>query len=100
VIAGLQHCRDGVDGGHAAGKDAGGYSAFERGQVFFEAVARGIRDAGVFVSLVLADALLHVGGGGVDGDSDRSGEGVGLLAIVDGAGGETCWFLGWGLHGR
>ncbi len=89
VVSGLEHGGDGVDGGHAAAKDARAEAAFERGQVFFHAVARGVGDAGVFVSLVLADSLLHVSGGGIDGRSSGSGFGVRILADVNGAGGEA-----------
>ncbi len=92
VVAGLEHGADGVDGRHAAGEDARGDAAFERRQVFFQAGARGIGNAGVFVALVLAEFLLNVGGGRVDGDRDGAGFGVRLLADVNGASGEAGFF--------
>ena len=97
VVAGLVHGADGVDGRHAAGEDAGGNSAFERRQVFFQTGARGIGDASVFVSLVLAQFLLNVGGSWIDGNRDRAGFGIGFLAGVNGAGGETWLFV---FHGE
>ncbi len=48
-----------------------------------ERAARGVRDARVVVALVLADRLLHVGGGLVDRRDDRAGRRVGLLPDVN-----------------
>src|SRR5438309_2050735 len=48
VISGFQHANDGVDGCHAAGKYAGGDSAFEGREILLEARTRGIGDARVF----------------------------------------------------
>ena len=92
VIAGFVHGADGIDCRHPAGEDAGGDSAFEGRQIFFQAGASGIGDAGVFVAFVLAQFLLDVGGGRIDGNCYRAGFRVGLLSGVDGFGGET-WLL-------
>ena len=97
MVAGLVHGADGIDRRHAAGEDARGNTAFERRQVFFQAGARGIGNAGVFVALVLAQFLLHVSGGGVDGNRYRAGFGVGVLAGVNGFGGKTWLFV---FHGE
>ena len=77
VIAGLQHGDQRRNGRHAAGKHMRGAAAFERRQVLFERLARGIRDAGVFVSLVLTDLFLRVGGSEIDGHIDCAGGGSG-----------------------
>ena len=66
-------------------KNVSGAAALERGQVFFERRARRIRDAGVFVTLVLADLLLRVGRSEIDRHIDGAGGRVGLLTGVNGA---------------
>jgi len=73
VIACLQQARNRVDCGHAAGENGRGHAAFERREVLLEARAGGVGDARVLVAFVFADALLHVGGGGIDWDRDRAG---------------------------
>ncbi len=93
VIAGLVHGADGVDRRHAAGEDTRGDAAFEHRQIFFQASAGGIGNAGVFVSFVLAEFLLDVGGGRIDGSRNRAGFWVGILAGVNGLGGETWLFV-------
>jgi hypothetical protein len=59
--------------------------ALERGQVDFDGIARGVRDAGVFPPAVLLDALQFVSGGQVERNVDSSGPGIGALTVVDGA---------------
>ena len=93
---------DGIDRGHAAGEHAGRDTAFESSEILLQPRARGIRDAGIFVSLVLADSLLHVGRGGINGDRDGAGQRIGFLSGVNGAGGEAeslgcfpVWFHFW-----
>ncbi len=93
VIARLVHGANGVDGSHSAGKDAGGNSAFEGRQVFFQTSARRVGNAGVFVTFVLAQFLLNVSGSGVDGNGDGAGFRVRFLAGVDGAGGKAWLFV-------
>ncbi len=89
VIAGVEHGDEGGDGGHAAGENVAGGSAFERGEIGFESVAGGVGDAGIFPAAVFLDALELVSGGGIDGDGDGAGARVGFLSVVDGAGGEA-----------
>ena len=89
VIAGLQHADDRIDRRHAAGENARGDSAFERGKILLQPGARGIRDAGIFISLVLADSLLDIGRSWIDGNGHRSGQGIGFLAGMNGARGKT-----------
>ncbi len=89
VVAGLEHGANSVDGSHAAGEGAGGDSAFERCEVLLQPSAGGIGNAGVLVSFILAQFLLDVSGRRMDGDGDRAGFGVRLLAGMDGASGET-----------
>ena len=60
----------------------------ERGDVALERLAGGILAARVLVALVLAEPVLHVGGGEVDRRHDRAGERLGPLAGVDGPRGE------------
>ena len=93
VVSGFEHAGNGVDRGHAAGEDFGSNSAFERGEVGFEPVARGIRDAGILVTFVLADLLLDVSGGGVNGDIHGAGQRVRFLSGMNGAGGKPM-FIG------
>ncbi len=57
--------------------------ALERGDADLQRSPRRIRDPRVVVALVLSDRLLHVRGGLVDGDRDRAGGGIGILAYVD-----------------
>src|SRR5437667_7507858 len=89
VIATLVHSADCIDGGHSAGKNARSDSALERRQVLFQSIARRIGNSGVFVAFVLAEFLLNVSRGGVNGNGYRACGGIGLLAIVNSAGGET-----------
>src|ERR1700693_670650 len=93
MIAGLVHGADGVDRGHAAGENTRGDPAFEHCQVFFQASTGGIGNAGVLVSFILAEFLLDVGGSRVDGCRNRPGFRVGILAGVNGLGGETWLFV-------
>src|SRR5437667_2011217 len=92
VIATLVHSADCIDGGHTAGKNARSDSALERRQVLFQAIARRIGNSGVFVAFVLAEFLLNVSGGGVNGNGYRTCGGIGLLSIVNGAGSEAGCF--------
>ena len=93
VVSGFQHAEDGVNGGHAAGEDFGGGSAFQCGEICFEMIACRIGDAGVFVAFVFADSLLDVGRRWVDRNGDCSGEWIRLLTDVDGFGGEAGLFF-------
>ena len=77
VIAGLQHGHDRVNRSHAARKNASSDSAFKRSQILFQAGARGIGHAGILISLVLADSLLHISRGRIDRHRDRAGQGSG-----------------------
>ena len=86
VVAGLEHGDQGRDGRHAAGKNVRRSASFERGQIFFERRARGIRNPGVFVSAVLTDLFLGIGGRGINRHVDRAGQRIGSLAVVDGPG--------------
>ena len=89
MIARFEHGAQRVNRGHAAGEHARGDAAFKGGQVFFEASAGGVGDAGVFVSFILAEFFLQVRGGGVDGHADCAGFAVGFLTHVNGASGEA-----------
>ena len=64
-------------------------SAFEGGEIRFQAVARRVRNAGVFVSLVFAQFLLKISGCRINGRSDRASFRVGFLPDVNGASGEA-----------
>src|SRR5579864_3266027 len=64
MVSGLEHGTERVDGRHATGEDARGDSAFKRSEIFFQAVAGRIGDAGIFVSFVLAELFLNIGGSG------------------------------------
>ena len=96
MVSGFVHGADGVDGRHATGENTRGDAAFEGRQVLFQPGTSGIRNASVFVALVLAQLLLDVCGCWVDGNRHRAGFGIGVLAGVNGLGSET-WLLV--LHG-
>ncbi len=89
VAAGVDQFQRGRCCGHAAGEGEAGDAALEAGNATLVRHARGVLRARVLVTLVLARALLHVGGGGVDRRHDGAGRGIGVLAGVDGAGAET-----------
>ncbi|SPE45480.1 hypothetical protein SBA7_840010 [Candidatus Sulfotelmatobacter sp. SbA7] len=89
MVSRPKHGAESVDGGHAAGENSRGDSAFERCQVFFEASARRIRNASVLVALVLAQFLLEVRRSGIDRDCDGAGLSVGFLTGVNGASGKA-----------
>src|SRR5262249_4854236 len=57
--------------------------------VGLQGLAGRVVEARVLVPLVLAQSLLDVGRGLVDGDAHRARRGVGGLAGMDGTGGET-----------
>ena len=63
-------------------------AALEGGEVHLQRAPREVVRAPVLEPLVLADALLHVGRGLVDGDRHRARGGVGLLSGVDAIRGE------------
>src|SRR5580692_8335728 len=94
VIARLKHASDSVDRGHPTAEHLGGNSAFERGKVSLQPIARWIRHARVFVTFVLSDFFLNVRGSRVDWDSDSTGQRVGLLSGVNGASCEAGIFRG------
>ena len=89
VVTALEQRHDGVDGGHARGKRQRVAPAFQLGQVALQGRPGGVARPGVVVALVLAQLLLHVGGGLVDGDDDGARGRVRLLADVNGIGGEA-----------
>ena len=64
-------------------------AAFERSQIFFKRRPGGIRNPGVFVAVVLTYLFLGIGGGGINRHVDRAGQRIGMLAVVDGAGGKA-----------
>ena len=73
MVAGFEPRQDGVDGGHARGEGKRGRAALDRCEVGFERHAGGVLGAAVFESLVLAESLLHVGGGLIDRRDDGAG---------------------------
>ena len=73
----------------AGGERQAALAAFQRREARFEGRARRVAAAGVLVALVLAGRGLGVGGGGVDRHDGRAGGRVGVLAGVDGPGGEA-----------
>ena len=89
VVADLEERGHGADGRHARGEGVAGRAALERGDVGLERGARRVLGAGVFVALVLAQRLLHVGRRLVDRRDDRACRRVGLLAGVDADRGEA-----------
>ncbi len=86
VIAGLEHRHQRLDGRHAGSEGVTGVSPFQRRHLLFESAAGGVLNAGVFELRRLAELMLDVGGGLVDGNGHRAGTGVRLLAGMDGAG--------------
>src|SRR5438270_9236974 len=89
VVAGTHHGAESIGRGHAAGEDVRGASTFERGQVFFKPGASGVRDARIFISLILADLFLHIGRGRINGNGNGAGERVRFLSSVDRGGGKA-----------
>src|SRR5205807_276724 len=75
--------------GHAAGEGETEAAIVQRRQACLEGSAGRVGRARVVVALVHPDFGLRVGAGLVDGHDDRAGGRIGLLADVDGAGGET-----------
>ncbi len=102
VLAGAQHAQDGVFGCEPRGERHAGLRLFERGQGTLERGSGGVAGAGVLVALVFADALLGEGRGLEDRHGDRAGDRLGLLADMDGPGGEApavcCVVGGFGRH--
>src|SRR6266536_4710141 len=85
MIAALVHGADCVDSCHATGKDSGGDPPFKRREICLQAVARRIRNAGIFVAPVFPECVLDVGRSGIDGDGYRASGWIRLLAVVDAA---------------
>ena len=71
--------------GQAGGEGEAGAAAFQVRHAALVGHAGRVLRARVLVTLVLAGALLHVGGGGVDRRHDGAGAGIGMLAGVNGA---------------
>src|SRR5260221_6401379 len=86
MIAGFKHRGNSIDGRHAAGEHARRRSAFERSQIRLQPVTRRIRYARIFITFVLSDFFLNVGGSRVDGDVNGPSGRIGFLAGVDGTG--------------
>ena len=89
LIPGLQGHEDRINRGKATGEGQAVPTALQRGEGGLEGVPGRVGGSAVFISLVLADALLHVSGGHVDRRHDRSGGGVGLHARMDREGAES-----------
>lgn len=68
-------------------------TSFERGKSGFERVARGIRRPAVFVTFVLANALLHIGRGHVYRGHDGTCTWVRLYSGMNGEGAEPRRFF-------
>src|SRR5262245_1947969 len=83
AVAGLEQVHQ--RGGRAeAGREGDAVlRSLERGEADLQRGARGVRDPGVVVALVLADGLLDERRRLVDRDRDRPGCGIRLLAVVD-----------------
>ena len=90
VVAGLEPGEDSVDGGHARGEGEAGHAGFDGREVALERHSRRILRAAVLVALVLAQALLDVGGGLVNRRDDGARGWVGLLAGMNADGAEPC----------
>ena len=84
VIAGLEKFHDRVEAAHAARERESMLRPFERSDRALERLTCGILSARVFVSLVLAQPLLHVRRGEIHRRHDRSGQRILPLARVDG----------------
>ena len=91
VVAGFeQDAQDDVDSCHAGGVGDGEVGVFKRRNSFFQGGDGGVSHACVFVAAAeFGEAVLGEGGGGVDGGVDWPVEAVGLVACVDGVGGES-----------
>jgi hypothetical protein len=86
VVACRQQLEERVHGRHPRGEGEAVGPALEGRHVALEDLPGRVGGPGVLVALVLADAVLDVGRRLVDREHHRAGEGVGLLAGVDGAG--------------
>ena len=86
VLAGLQQgAQQGVGGGHARGEGAAEAGTLQGGDGLLEGGDGGVSAAGVFETAAqLGDAVLRIGGGGVDRDVDRTGLSVRLVTGMDG----------------
>ena len=89
VVARAEQLHDRVEAPHAASERKAVPPAFKRRDVPLQRLSRGVLSAGVFVALVDADALLHVGGREVEGRHDGTRYGIGALAGMDGARGHA-----------
>ena len=89
MIAGAQQRDDGANGRHAGREGEALTSVLDRRDVALEREARRVLRARVLESLVLAELVLHVGGGQVQGGHDGAGDRVRALACVDGPGGQA-----------
>ena len=85
--------------GHSGAKTVRRTPALKRAQVFFECVARRVRQPHIFVPLVLPNRFLLIRGGEVDRYIDRASERISFLPIIDGASRKA--LLGvWGIDSR
>ena len=89
VAARVEQFQHGRDGRQARGEGEGRAAAFQVGHAALERPARGIVRAAIVEALVHAGAVLHEGGGGVNGRHDGARRRVGRLAGVDDARGEA-----------
>ena len=91
IPRGKDRAQQGVLRGHAGGEREGPGALLEGGELFLETVACGIGTAAVFVApgAELVHAVLDKRGGLVNGRDHGAGGRVGLLAVVDGARGES-----------
>ena len=89
VIAGAEQLHDRVEAAHTTPEREPVRAAFERRDVPFERLSGGILPTGVLVSLVDADAFLHVRGREVERRHDGTRHRVGALAGMDGARGHA-----------
>src|SRR5438105_105971 len=93
MVSAFQRGAHGIDSRHAGGKHVGSPAAFESRQINFQASAGGVRDASIFVSFMFADFFLNVRGCRVNRNGDCAGGWVGLLAGMNGLGGEAKFFF-------
>ncbi len=100
VRASLEEVQDGGSGGGAGGEGEAVLAVLDSSNAALKGLASGVAGTRVLEALVDAGTLLHERSGKRDGHSHSTGGGIGLLAGVDGKGGETLLSISLGLGSR